>query len=158
MRKFVAEVCEGEVEALRKLPCVVDRFRQIAKKGTHLAGAFDVPLAVDAEQPASFVNMFTFFDASEHIVQRLVFRARIADAVRGQLGYEQPEPGGRKFGYELMLLREAVNTLAVLGLCGLNLEPHFLADRARREPAHAVGLMPTFGLCRPVLVTRSVGR
>jgi hypothetical protein len=37
--------------------------------------------------------------------------------------------GRAEAGCEPILLREAVNALAVLGPCGLNLEPHLLVGR-----------------------------
>jgi len=52
----------------------------------------------------------------------------------------------------------AVPPLLVLAAEGLDLQAELLREGAAHEAAHGVGLMPTSGLCRPVLATRPVGR
>src|SRR6202040_3849285 len=45
LRELIAEVRQCEIEALRKLPRVVDRVRKIVEKRAHFFGSLDVPLA-----------------------------------------------------------------------------------------------------------------
>ncbi len=63
--------------------------------------------------------------------------------------------GRAEAGWVLMLLREAVNALAVLPFRRFNLQPHLLADRAGNKTAYAVGL--PIGGFHDVLQARSAG-
>ncbi len=88
--ELIAEVRQGEVEGLGELPGVVEGLRQAGEEAAHLRGAFDMTLAVDAEEPARGLDVHPLADAREDIVQLFVLGARIADAVRGE--DRQPQP------------------------------------------------------------------
>ena len=82
-RELIAEIGERELQAIGKLAGVGDGFRQVGKEARHFLRAFQMPLGVDGEQAAGFVNSGLVADAGEDVERFARFGRGVAHAVGG---------------------------------------------------------------------------
>ena len=83
-REFVAEIVEGEFEAIRKLLCVGDGFGQIGEELLHLLRRFQVTLGVAGEQASGGGERTVMADGSEGVREFAGFGDGVVDAVGRQ--------------------------------------------------------------------------
>ena len=80
---MIAEIGERELQAIGKRAGVGDGFGQVGKEPRHFLRAFQMPLGVDGEQAAGFVNGGLVADAGEDVERFAGFGRGVADAVGG---------------------------------------------------------------------------
>ena len=80
---MIAEIGERELQAVGKRFGVGDGFRQVGKKPRHFLRAFQIPVGVDGEQTAGFLNGGLVADAGEHVERFARFGRGMAHAVGG---------------------------------------------------------------------------
>ncbi len=83
-REFVAEIVEGEFEAIGKFLCVGDGFGQIGEELLHLLRRFQVALGVAGEQASGGGERAVIADRGEGIAEFAGFGDGIVDAVGGE--------------------------------------------------------------------------
>ena len=82
----VAEIGEGEVEALSQLESPGQGRGLIGKELGHLPGLFEVALAVRGQQPAGGIELGVLADTGEDVVELLVLGTGVAHTVGGHQG------------------------------------------------------------------------
>ena len=81
---MIAEIGEGELQAIGKRFGVGDGFGQVGEEPRHFLRAFQIPIGVDGEQAAGFVNGGLVADAGEHVERFAGFGRGVAHAVGGK--------------------------------------------------------------------------
>ena len=81
---MVAEIGQGELEAIGKLARVGDGLWQIGEQTCHFSSAFQMPLGVEREQAAGFLDSYFVADAGEDVERRAGLRSGVACAVGGE--------------------------------------------------------------------------
>ena len=81
MRKFVAQICQRELQPLAHNARVRNRLGNIAEQRRHLARRPQMPRIVAREQPPRLVERRVMPDRREHVEHLAVFLFRVAHAV-----------------------------------------------------------------------------
>ena len=130
--ELVAEIGERELEAIGKLAGVSDRLRKIGEQARHFLGAFQVPLGVDGQQAAGFLNFHFVADAGEDIERFAGMWSGVADAVGGD-------------ERQMMMTREIHESLVVRFFVAVVMPLQFDIESSRKR-AGDVGSMPSVRL------------
>ena len=80
----VAELVEGEFEALQHREGFGDRLGIIAEEPRHLGGVLEVALGIGFEQPPGILNRPVLADAGDHVLERPAFGGVVEHVVGGE--------------------------------------------------------------------------